>query len=283
MKLKMLASSLCAGTIALGLLLSARSTIAENRVSPGGKTLNLDNYTLTFEESFGYPNVVAKAPFSGYAPGRHWLAHTPWNGDFGDATFINPGPTGPFSFGPEGLTITASKNADGKWVSGLICSVDRDGPGQQGFSQKFGYFEMRAKLPDGPGTWPAFWLIGVDKADGSAEIDVLEYYGQFTNGFHTVVHHWVGGKDIFDLQYTVDVPDMLLSSGFHNFGVSIEDDETRFFLDGKQYAAFKTEDFLKQPMYMLVNLALGGGWPIDKLKSPVKMQVEYIRVYKMSR
>ena len=244
-----------------------------------GPRLDLAGYELTFDDEFSKPDVVDHGPFSQHMPGMRWIAHTPWNGDFGEAQFADPGPGGPFSFGPNGLTITAIKQDNGRWRSGLICSVDRDGAGQQGFSQKFGYFEMRAKLPDGPGTWPAFWLVGVDKSNGSAELDVLEYYGKFPAGFHTTLHFWkkVGGTGE---EHIVEVPEHSLTRDFHNYGVLIEADRMRFFLDRVQYLELPTPVEFKQPMYMLANLALGGGWPIDELKSPAVLQIAYIKAYR---
>jgi len=58
---------------------------------------------------------------------------------------------GVFPFTLEGgiLRIEARKNDKGKWESGLLASADGNG---RGFSQQYGYFEMRAKLPKGPGS-----------------------------------------------------------------------------------------------------------------------------------
>ena len=266
--------------IAIGFALAVRpSSAADAHLSPNGPRLDLSGYELTFEDTFAKPDIVARGPFSEHFPGMRWIAHTPWNGDFGEARFTDPGPNGPFSFGPDGLLITATKRNDGTWSSGLICSVDRDGPGQQGFSQRYGYFEMRAKLPDGPGTWPAFWLVGVDKSAGSAEVDVLEYYGKFPAGFHTVLHLWKDKDGIKD-EHIVDVPSGSLTSAFHDYGVLIGPERMRFFLDGIQYLDVSTPPAFRQPMYILANLALGGGWPTDGLASPAVMRVAHIRVYR---
>src|SRR5215813_12503388 len=48
-----------------------------------------------------------------------WTAHTPWNGDFGDAAFQDPGPNGPFQIKDGMLSITASRDSMGRWTSGL--------------------------------------------------------------------------------------------------------------------------------------------------------------------
>lgn len=250
------------------------ATPAAAETAPKAKALDLSNFVLTFEDDFKYLDVSA------HGPDTRWIAHTPWNGDFGDAAFDDPGPLGPFAASREGLTITAHKDAAGKWHSGLLASMDKDGPGQHGFAQRYGYFEIRAKLPDGPGVWPAFWLIGTQKETSSAEIDVFEYYGAFPTGFHSVEHIWEHGKDRLALDHITDISPNFFTSHFNRFGVMIDPQRTRFYLNGEEIWDTPTPPEYRQPMYMLVNLALGGGWPIDKLVSPAVMAVDYVRVYR---
>ena len=270
----------CAALLAAGgLALGARVLAATPEARADGPKLDLSHYEMTFDDDFAKPDVVARGPFSQHAPGMRWIAHTPWNGDFGEARFADPGPGGPFGFGPDGLTITALKQDDGRWRSGLICSVDRDGAGQEGFTQRYGYFEMRAKLPDGPGTWPAFWLVGADKSDGSAEIDVMEYYGKYPAGFHTTLHLWKQPDGTHD-EHIVDVPEGALTRDFHDYGVLIGPERMRFFLDHVQFLDLPTPQAFKQPMSMLADLALGGGYPIDQLASPAVMRIAHIRAYR---
>ena len=155
-------------------------------------SLNLGGYKLTFDEGFDGPLSV-----SAWGPGTRWIAHTPYGGDFGDAGFADPRPGFPFAT-RDGLLRIEAKKVEQRWQSGLICSVDPKG---QGFSQKFGYFEMRAKLPKGLGTWPAFWLMGVPqlvepkdrKTIPQIEIDVVEQYGVGPNALHTTLHLWGPG------------------------------------------------------------------------------------------
>lgn len=130
--------------------------------------LDLTPYHVTFADEFDQLDV------SPWGPHTRWTAHTPWNGDFGDAAFSNPAPEFPFTIQNGVLRIEARKMPDGKWRSGLLSSTDPKG---NGFTQQFGYFEMRAKLPPGPGLWPAFWLIANRDPDTSAEIDIMEHYG----------------------------------------------------------------------------------------------------------
>ncbi|HUL51380.1 MAG TPA: glycoside hydrolase family 16 protein, partial [Candidatus Nitrosotalea sp.] len=158
----------------------------------GPKTLNLDGYRLVFNEEFDGPLDVSPG-----GPGTQWIAHTPWNGDFGDAAFANPDLAKGFPFKVEKgiLRIEARKNSSGRWQAGLLASND---PRGRGFALQYGYFEMRAKLPPGRGIWPAFWLCSSwDRTNpkagdnGSVEIDMLEYYGDETGGsFTSTVHVW---------------------------------------------------------------------------------------------
>jgi hypothetical protein len=77
--------------------LPVRSATSDNQAprpkadTEGAKTLNLDGYRLVFREGFDGPLDVSPA-----GPGTRWIAHTPWNGDFGDAAFANPKPAAAF-------------------------------------------------------------------------------------------------------------------------------------------------------------------------------------------
>ena len=117
--------------------------------------LDISRFHRTFVEQFDHFDVSA------WGPSTRWIAHTPWNGDFGDARFVDPRPGFPFVTEGGMLRIEARKLPDGHWQSGLIASRAGDGLQTHGFAQQYGYFEIETKLPPGAGTWPAFWLAGV--------------------------------------------------------------------------------------------------------------------------
>jgi len=239
-----------------------------------GPPLDLDRFTLVFEDDFRTLDVSARGP------GSRWIAHTPWNGDFGDATFTDPQPGFPFTATPAGLRIEARKDADGHWRSGLLASVDPQG---NGFSQVYGYFEMRAKLPDAAGVWPAFWLdsfIPKGSTDPSVEIDVLEYYGKFPEAFQSSVHIWPhDDKPPHVITETIHVPGHSLTEGYHTYGASVGKDWIIIYLDGQEQWRTPTPAEHRHGLMMLLNLALGGGWPIDETPSPSVLEVDYVRAY----
>jgi hypothetical protein len=236
--------------------------------------LDLAGYKMSFDEEFARADIVARGA------GGVWIAHTPWHGDFGDDVFGDPGPGGPFSLTPGGLAITARKGAGGKWQGGLICSRDADGPGGTGFAQLYGYFEMEAKLPAGAGVWPAFWLEGIDKTKSTAEIDVMEYYGHAEGQYHITAHNWVGGKDVLGQWHVVDVPAGQLTSRFNDYGVLITAATTRFYFNRREIWSMPTPPEYRQPMYLLADLAIGGGWPYAQLASPRVMLIRRIRAFR---
>jgi beta-glucanase (GH16 family) len=259
-----LLSALAAGCIAVASAHAASGDIDPCKLHP------------TFTEDFNDLSVSARG-----VTNTRWIAHTPWNGDFGDAAFADPQPDFPFRVQDGVLNIEARKGADGKWQSGLLASAT---PANTGFAQRYGYFEMRAQLPPGPGVWPGFWLNANQRHDDNnpgVEIDVIEYYGQFPGAYHSVVHVWdkVDPKQSREDDHIISVPSGSLTSGFHTFGVDVEPDWITFFLDRHKTWSVATPGELKDPMMVLVDLALGPGWPIDHTPNPSVMQVDYIHVF----
>lgn len=242
---------------------------------PAVETIDPGMLRLVFDETFSALSV------SPHGPGTIWTAHTPWNGDFGDAQFVDPIPGFPFSHTESGLRIELRKNPDGHWQSGLLSSTE---PGGNGFAQRYGYFEIRARLPAGPGVWPAFWLDSrppPGSPDPSVEIDVIEHYGKFPAAYNSTVTVWnqpAVGKPR-SMMKILTVPSGMLSSGFHTYGVKVDQAWIVFYFDRIEYWRLPTPSEHRHELTVLVDLGLGGGWPIDQTPSPSFMDVQYIRVY----
>jgi len=240
--------------------------------STGPATLDLTGFKLTFDDEF------STADISSNGRPRRWISHFPTYGSFGESKFVDIGPGFPFNASNGILTIQARRVA-GRWESGLISSVDSKAIG---FSQQYGYFEMRAKVPKGPGTWPAFWLLETsqichrDVNLPRSEIDIMEQYGHEPQVLVTTLHRWLPGNHQ-TFSHRAYVPDM--SKGFHNYGLMWDDNNIVWFFDGVEVFRCPTPPEAKVPMYMMVDLALGSGWPIDQTPDPSEMQVKYVRVY----
>lgn len=235
-------------------------------------TLDISQYRETFGDTFRQSLDVTP-----WGPSK-WIAHTPWSGDFGDARFIDPHERFPFTTGPDGLKITARKGVGGKWESGLLSTRDKNG---NGFAQAGGYFEARMKMPLGPGVWPAFWLVGSGDANYSAEIDVVEYYGQFPDSYHVNVHLWPKAKVLSHKGQAgmISVETNSLCTEFHTYGVELGDADIVYYLDRREVARMPMPTAAKSPMSMLVNLALGSGWPIENTHDPSVLEVDYVKAF----
>jgi beta-glucanase (GH16 family) len=183
----------------------------------------------------------------------------------------------PFTVDKGVLRIEAAKRGGG-WQSGILASAD---PRGGGFAQKFGYFEMRAKFPKSQGMWPAFWLLGqpalTDRKRSNVEIDVVEHYGVLPNAVNSTLHVWHADGKHWARGDFIAAPG--LTDDFHTYGVLVDEANVIWFFDGVEVQRQKTPEEAKVPLYLLVDLALGGGWPIDKAQSPAYLYVDYIRVY----
>ncbi len=229
--------------------------------------------SLAFDESFNSLDVTNWGKH-----GSLWLAHTPWNGDFGQAEFTYDAFNNPFLVSNGILQISATKTGQQRWKSGLLALNIRS-PSYKGF--ELGYFEARMKFPRGPGLWPAFWLIGEDRSRFTAEIDIVEHYGTQADKFSTNAHIWrshKGGQNTsFHKKVTVDSG--ILQNQFNLYGVHIKSHELVFYLNRKEFWRIqKPKDFYNMRFYPLINLAMTKH--NEKLYGEeYVMEVDYVRVY----
>ena len=187
----------------------------------------------------------------------------------------------PFSL-DHGLVISArpipasahSLIAGLSYASGLLTTA-------QTFSQTYGYFEIRAKIPAGRGLWPAFWLIPVDRS-WPPEIDVMEAHGHLVSGYWATIHWREGGGAPQEKGFRIRTPD--LTEDFHDFGVEWGPEEMLWTFDGQVVARAPTPASIRKPMYMVVNLAVGGKWPgdpDDATRFPAELHVQRVQAYKL--
>ena len=179
------------------------------------------------------------------------------------------------------LSIVASRTPpalksvlfNNEYVSGILTS-------QSSFSQKYGYFEIRSKIPVGSAVWPAFWLLAND-GGWPPEIDVMEGRGE-RPGDVVMTTHWripATGK-VASCGFDFSVPDA--STHFHDYGVLWSPDRLVYFIDRKPVSDIKVPVGFDDPMYMIVNLAMGskyfGGVGAVDAESPVTVAFEIDRI-----
>ncbi|WP_158916574.1 family 16 glycosylhydrolase [Caulobacter sp. S45] len=152
-----------------------------------------------------------------------------------------------------GLVIAATRQAQpfGRtWRSQLLNT-------KFSFSQLYGYFEINAQMPTCvPGTWPAFWLLpetGVWPLHG--EIDAPEIVG-------AGIAYWTVHSDALGVatSNTVSSP-VSCTLGFHTYGVLWTANTIAYYVDRKLVGQTPTPGDYTVPMYLLLDLNIGGAWP----------------------
>jgi beta-glucanase (GH16 family) len=256
--------------------------------------LNLTGYKMTFHDEFDSLNLwngtsgTWRADYGKGALGVANLDAYTLRGNSEKEIYVAPGFKGtaghdlglnPFSISNGVLNITASKIPTAlqsstwgyQYASGQINT-------KQSFSQTYGYFEIRAQMPQGKGFWPAFWLL---RQDGKwpPEIDVIEQLGHDPNTYYGTVHSAASGSHT---SHTDAIKTSSVSTGFHTYGVNWDKTNIVFYEDGKEVARQATPADMHSPMYMIANLAVGGGWPGNPdgtTQFPSQMKIDYIRAY----
>ena len=158
----------------------------------------------------------------------------------------------------------------------------------------YGRKEMRARMPIGKGTWPAFWMLPTDRSYGgwaaSGEIDIMEYIGSRPSDIFGTIHY--GGEwprnTYAGHEYTL--PTGIFHDDFHVFAIEWEEGEIRWYMDDVHYGtatSWNTENGefpapFNVDFHLLLNLAVGGnlpGFPGSNTRFPQEYVIDYVRVY----
>jgi beta-glucanase (GH16 family) len=185
----------------------------------------------------------------------------------------------PFSISNGILTITGttapsadvSSLSGYQYTSGLLTTA-------KSFSQLYGYFEIKAELPTGQGAWPAFWLLPSNGA-WPPEIDALEQVGG--DKIYQTTHTDQTGSPTA-IGFTTDLSNV--SNTFHTYGVLWTAQNIDYYIDGVEVASMATPSDANTPMYMLVNLALGGTFPgnVPTNFTSAQLKIAYIHAYSLN-
>jgi beta-glucanase (GH16 family) len=260
----------------------------------------------TFHDDFDEHPLASGRWVPHYAGGAAWPEARYWGGDGSDfkrkdawngeqQIYVDPryrgradAPLGldPFKIHDGVLSIVASRTPpelkqalfNNEYVSGILTS-------QNSFSQKYGYFEIRSKVPAGTGVWPAFWMLAND-GGWPPELDVLEGRGQ-RPGDLAMTTHWrlpSTGK-IESCGFDFAQPDAAMA--FHDYGVLWLKDRVIYFIDRKPVSDISVPIGFDDPMYLIVNLAMGAkyfqGVGFVDWESPnmVEFEIDRISAYQI--
>ncbi len=174
---------------------------------------------------------------------------------------------------------------------------------------QYGRIEVRARLPQGQGTWPAIWMLPEDSAYGawaaSGEIDILEAVNlgvrcaDCSEGRENTI--------LGTLHFGGNWPDNALNSsemrvsdvldGFHTFGIVWAPGVIEWTYDGDVFARKEADTWwsagstsrdapFDRPFHLIINLAIGGGLAeerglggVDESGFPKTLEVDWVRVW----
>ena len=170
--------------------------------------------------------------------------------------------------------------------------------GKQNF--KYGRIDVRARLPEGAGIWPALWMLGENITDvgwpKSGEIDIMEMVGgnspqdKHPNGDRTAhgTMHW--NNNGLNGSYSPvntgksEILSTSLSEEFHVFSIQWDVNGIGWYIDDAQYS-YKTINStqpFREEFFFIMNIAVGGDWPGSPNSStvfPQRMVIDYVRVF----
>lgn len=244
-----------------------------------------DGWTLTFDEEFNGPSGSGPNP-------RLWL-HDVGGIGWGnrELQYYSAGNGNTYLDGEGHLVIAAHQGPGGfscwygecAYTSGKLTTRQ---PQLATFSQRYGHFEARIKVPTGKGLWPAFWLLGekivCDDECKAGEIDVMEALGHQPD---KVQQHAHGPDFHFGKAFTLPAGQSV--ADWHTYAVHWTASRIEWWVDGQITQSITKEEadegwVFDHRFYILLNLAVGGEWPGTPDATaifPAKMLIDYVRVY----
>ncbi|WP_028374664.1 family 16 glycosylhydrolase [Leeuwenhoekiella sp. MAR_2009_132] len=177
------------------------------------------------------------------------------------------------------LNITAKRE---NFMGQEFTSARLKSEGLQEFT--FGRVEVRAKLPEGVGTWPAIWMLGADYQTnpwpGTGEIDIMEHVGRNQNEVLSTLH-FPGNSGANGISQSTIVNDV--AGTFHVYAAEWTETQIRFYVDDELYHLFENDSQkpFDKDFFMILNVAMGGnlGGDVDPAFTQSSMQVDYVRIY----
>jgi len=178
----------------------------------------------------------------------------------------------------------AQKPSD--YAAGYLHTYDK-------WTQRYGYFEARMKLPSSPGLWPAFWMMPdrgdkadpqwkrQDTANGGMEFDIMEHLTRWGGHRYNIAMHYDGyGKDHKNLgsDKIYIQPD---KDGFITCGLLWTPGSAVYYANGREVLRWIDPRISNVPAMLMFTLPMGG-WdnsPLDDNKLPDDFTIDYVRVW----
>ncbi|WP_433297544.1 carbohydrate-binding protein [Actinoplanes sp. CA-030573] len=210
------------------------------------------------------------------------------------------------------LVIKPIRSSSGQWTSGRVETQRTDFAAPAGGKLRM---EARIQQPNvsgaaAAGYWPAFWALGAAARPVGAtnwpsigEIDIMEDINGRSSVFSTL-HCGTASGGPCNETTGLGSGERACSgcqTGFHTYAMeydrSVSPEQLRFYLDGNNYFTLNSSQLdattwnnaLHHGFFMILNVAMGGGFPAAfgggptaSTQSGVPMIVDYVAVYQSS-
>ena len=250
-----------------------------------------DDWNLVLQEDFDDGDLNTTVFSDSYLP--HWttyeqsLAHY----DIQDGILslkIEKDGQGPWWHGSDVQKVSSIQTGmrDGMHLFWDSCYITEHHRAVTNFETKYGYFELRARVPSDGGLHSAWWMIGNEtRAQQNAEIDIFEICGPDCKSnksrVRVSVHPW--DDDSLSEQSLDYYPTCNVSEEFHVYGFEWLPSGMKFYFDGQLVK--ETTQSPDYPMTTLLgiyenNAPLWSGTIDPNGKYPKRFEIDYFRVYK---
>ena len=236
--------------------------------------MEYEGYELVWQEEFSGPEINLD----------HWN-HELGNSGWGNNELQNYTKRPDNSYIEDGKLIIEAKNESfggSDYTSARMISA-----GKKEF--QYGRVDVRAKLPEGQGIWPAIWMLGnniwTDGWPSCGEIDIMELVGHQPSTVHGTIHWSDNGNHAY-FGGDTSIGFGKFSNEFYVFSIIWDESSIRWLLNNVEYHVVdvtspQLTEFHNE-FFFILNVAVGGNWPGYPDAStvfPQKMYIDYIRVF----
>jgi len=179
-----------------------------------------------------------------------------------------------------------SSNASTAYATGYLDTYGK-------WTQRYGYFEARMKLPAAPGLWPAFWMMpdrGValgpqwkrtDTGNGGMEFDIMEHLTRWGPHRYNIAMHWDGyGKEQQNKGFTCNDA-QADQDGFITAGLLWLPGSAVCYCNGREVARWENARVSNVASYLMFT-HVSGGWDnnaLDDAQLPADFTIDYVRCW----
>ncbi|MDX8051693.1 family 16 glycosylhydrolase [Lentzea sp. BCCO 10_0798] len=234
------------------------------RIAAGALVIVLTAASTTPANAAAWEEVIGTGSFSGYgALESEWNYRYPWGSDHNGTArmYASSSDHNHVSLSGGVLTVKATRiswdegnsSADPhlpiRYHSGAIHAKEHVVVNDQ-----FPNWEVKGdfQAPSTRGTWPAFWLTGVNS--WPPESDILEFKGDNRNWFNT----FRTSSDVSSSIVGVSSPGSWHTYRAWMTKVNGTDVDIHYYLDGKWIAKHTARNFVGKPLWVIINLQMEG-------------------------